>query len=74
MLVIPGALPNRRAVFEVAGCQGFLTTRTGAAAAMEAVAGDPPRDISEGPTTRRGITLVTPRQVSPGQTVVGVTG
>ena len=24
ILVIPGALPNRRAVFEVAGCQGFL--------------------------------------------------
>ena len=39
VLVIPGALPNRRAVFEVAGCQGFLATRTGAAAAMEAVAG-----------------------------------
>ena len=39
MLVVPGALPNRRAVFEVAGCQGFLATRAGAAAAMEAVAG-----------------------------------
>jgi len=39
MLVVPGALPNRRAIFEVAGCQGFLATRTGAAAAMEAVAG-----------------------------------
>ena len=39
ILVIPGALPNRRAVFEVAGCQGFLATRAGAAAAMEAVAG-----------------------------------
>jgi hypothetical protein len=39
ILVIPGALPNRRPVLEVAGCQGFLTTRTGAAAAMEAVAG-----------------------------------
>jgi uncharacterized protein (DUF58 family) len=39
VLVVPGALPNRRAVFEVAGCQGFLATRTGAAAAMEAVAG-----------------------------------
>src|SRR4051794_20457029 len=38
VLVAPGALPNRRAVFEVAGCQGFLATRTGAAAAMEAVA------------------------------------
>src|SRR5918999_4280427 len=39
LLVIPGALPNRRAVLEVAGCQGFLATRSGAAAAMEAVAG-----------------------------------
>ena len=39
ILVIPGALPNRRPVLEVAGCQGFLTTRTGAAAAMEAVSG-----------------------------------
>jgi uncharacterized protein (DUF58 family) len=39
IVVIPGALPNRRPVFEVAGCQGFLTTRTGAAAAMVAVAG-----------------------------------
>jgi uncharacterized protein (DUF58 family) len=38
VLVVPGALPNRRAVFEVAGCQGFLSTRAGAAAAMEAVA------------------------------------
>jgi uncharacterized protein (DUF58 family) len=39
ILVVPGALPNRRAVLEVAGCQGFLATRSGAAAAMEAVAG-----------------------------------
>ena len=39
LLVIPGSLPNRRAVLEVAGCQGFLATRAGAAAAMEAVAG-----------------------------------
>jgi uncharacterized protein (DUF58 family) len=38
VLVIPGALPGRRPVFEVAGCQGFLTTRSGAAAALEAVA------------------------------------
>ena len=37
--MIPGALPNRRPVLEVAGCQGFLATRSGAAAAMEAVAG-----------------------------------
>jgi Protein of unknown function DUF58 len=39
ILVVPGSLPGRRAVFEVAGCQGFLATRAGAAAAMEAVAG-----------------------------------
>src|SRR3954468_10822749 len=39
VLVVPGALPNRRAVFEVAGCHGFLATPIGAAAAMEAVAG-----------------------------------
>jgi uncharacterized protein (DUF58 family) len=38
VLVVPGALPNRRAVFEVAGCQGFVTTRYGAAAARQAVA------------------------------------
>jgi hypothetical protein len=37
--VIPGALPNRRPVLQVANCQGFLATRSGAAAAMEAVAG-----------------------------------
>jgi uncharacterized protein (DUF58 family) len=37
VLVVPGALPNRRAVFEVAGCHGFVTTRYGAAAAREAV-------------------------------------
>ena len=37
--MIPTALPNRRPVLEVAGCQGFLATRSGAAAAMEAVAG-----------------------------------
>ncbi len=24
LLVVPGALPNRRAVLEVAGCQGFV--------------------------------------------------
>jgi uncharacterized protein (DUF58 family) len=39
LLVIPGAMPNRRAVLEVAGCQGFLATRAGAGAALEAVAG-----------------------------------
>jgi uncharacterized protein (DUF58 family) len=37
VLVIPGGLPSRRAVLEVAGCQGFLGARTGSAAAMEAV-------------------------------------
>jgi hypothetical protein len=37
--VVPGGLPGRRPVLEVAGCQGFLATRAGAAAAMEAVAG-----------------------------------
>jgi hypothetical protein len=39
ILVIPGSLPNRRPVLEVAGCQGFLTTRSGSAAAIQAVAG-----------------------------------
>jgi uncharacterized protein (DUF58 family) len=38
LLVIPGSLPNRRPLLEVAGCQGFLATRAGAAAALEAVA------------------------------------
>jgi uncharacterized protein (DUF58 family) len=38
LLVIPSGLPNRRPVLEVAGCQGFLATRAGAAAALEAVA------------------------------------
>jgi uncharacterized protein (DUF58 family) len=37
LLVIPGALPNRRAVIQVAGCYGYLGTRSGSAAAMEAV-------------------------------------
>ena len=49
ILVIPGALPNRRPVLEVAGCQGFLTTRTGAAAAMEAVAGMTAAGATAGP-------------------------
>ena len=39
IVVIPGSLPNRRPVFEVSGCQGFPTTRSGSAAAMQAVAG-----------------------------------
>jgi uncharacterized protein (DUF58 family) len=39
LLVVPGGLPNRRAVLEVAGCQGYVTGRTGGAAAVAAVAG-----------------------------------
>jgi uncharacterized protein (DUF58 family) len=38
LLVVPGELAGRRAVLSVAGCQGYLGARTGAAAAMEAVA------------------------------------
>lgn len=37
VLVVPDAPPGRRPVFEVAGCQGFPATRTGAAAARDAV-------------------------------------
>jgi hypothetical protein len=37
LLVVPGALPSRRAVLEVAGCQGYLGARTGSAAALGAV-------------------------------------
>ena len=47
LLVIPGALPNRRAVVEVAGCRGYVGARTGSAALMATVgrggAGDEPR-------------------------------
>lgn len=39
LIVVPGALPNRRAVLEVAGCQGYVAGRTGSAAAVAAVAG-----------------------------------
>src|SRR3954468_18467463 len=39
LLVIPGALPTRRAVIEVAGCQGYVGARTGSAALMAAVSG-----------------------------------
>lgn len=39
LLVVPGELPGRRAVVEVAGCQGYLAQRTGAAAALAAVGG-----------------------------------
>jgi uncharacterized protein (DUF58 family) len=39
LLVIPGALPNRRAVLEVAGCRGYVGARTGSAALMATVGG-----------------------------------
>jgi len=37
LMVLPGAIANRRAVLEVAGCQGFVAGRTGSAAVMAAV-------------------------------------
>ncbi len=37
LIVVPGAIPGRRAVLEVAGCQGFVAGRTGSAAVMAAV-------------------------------------
>lgn len=37
LLVVPGELPGRRAVVEVAGCRGYLGARTGSNAALEAV-------------------------------------
>jgi hypothetical protein len=37
--VIPGALANRRAVVEVAGCRGYVGARTGSAALMATVGG-----------------------------------
>ncbi len=39
LMVLPGAIANRRAVLEVAGCQGFVAGRTGSAAVMAAVGG-----------------------------------
>ena len=39
LLVLPSELPNRRAVLEVAGCFGYVATRTGAAAALAAAGG-----------------------------------
>jgi uncharacterized protein (DUF58 family) len=38
LLVVPGELPGRRAVLEVAGCQGYVATRAGAAAVLAAAA------------------------------------
>jgi uncharacterized protein (DUF58 family) len=37
LLVVPGELPGRRPVLEVAGCHGYLGARAGSAAALEAV-------------------------------------
>ena len=39
LIVVPGELPGRRAVLEVAGCQGYVGGRTGGAAAVAAVGG-----------------------------------
>jgi uncharacterized protein (DUF58 family) len=39
LLVVPGALPGRRSVLEVAGCQGYVAGRTGSAAAVAAMGG-----------------------------------
>ena len=39
LIVVPGAIAGRRAVLEVAGCQGFVAGRTGSAAVMAAVGG-----------------------------------
>jgi uncharacterized protein (DUF58 family) len=41
LLVVPAALPGRRPVLEVAGCNGYVATRTGAAAALAATGGAP---------------------------------
>jgi uncharacterized protein (DUF58 family) len=39
LLVLPGELPGRRAVIEVAECRGYVAQRAGAAAAIAAVGG-----------------------------------
>ncbi len=39
LIVVPGAIAGRRAVLEVAGCQGFVAGRTGSAAVIAAVGG-----------------------------------
>jgi len=38
LLIVPAELPGRRPVLEVAGCHGYVATRTGAAAALAAAA------------------------------------
>ncbi len=37
LLIVPGGLAGRRAVLEVAGCQGYVTGRSGGSAALAAV-------------------------------------
>jgi uncharacterized protein (DUF58 family) len=39
LIVVPGTIAGRKAVLEVAGCQGFVAGRTGSAAVMAAVGG-----------------------------------
>jgi uncharacterized protein (DUF58 family) len=39
LLVVPAELPNRRPVLEVAGCNGYVATRTGAVATLAAAGG-----------------------------------
>src|SRR5215216_1357095 len=39
LIVVPGGLPGRRHVLEVAGCQGYVGGRSGGAAAIAAVGG-----------------------------------
>jgi len=39
LIVVPGAIGGRKAVLEVAGCQGFVAGRSGGAAVMAAVGG-----------------------------------
>ncbi len=39
LVVVPGSLPNRRAVLEVAGCRAYVSGRAGGAAAVAALEG-----------------------------------
>jgi uncharacterized protein (DUF58 family) len=39
LIVVPGAIAGRKAVLEVAGCQGFVAGRSGSAAVIAAVGG-----------------------------------